>query len=374
MFLTTDVHGRRSLTFALTGRFSETAERKRGVSALVCGLFNHGLHGLATLTLAIFGMAWAAMAAEPMVTDVTAKQRFPWNGLVDITCNVTGINGTADGLIFAVAAVDTDSGTTNGLRHVWLVQNGTNSIDREVHTNGNYRLLWDAQADLGQVVYSNMVMCVALESHDRVQLWEGGPYWATTNIGADKPEDYGYYFWWGDTVGYKRENDKWVASDGSLSNYSFRTADTPTCDKKIETLQSEGWITADNVLAPEHDAAHVYWGGGWRMPTDQELSCLNNNCDWTWATKNGVNGYEVRGRGDYASNSIFLPCAGYCSRVSFFNAGLNGFYWSSVPYLNPSVITSYAWSFLITSIAHGTRDSSDRSDGFPIRPVQGFNE
>jgi hypothetical protein len=54
-----------------------------------------------------------------------------------------------------------------------------------------------------------------------VQLWENGPYWATTNIGAEKPEDYGYYFWWGDTVGYKRENDKWVASDGSNSNFSF---------------------------------------------------------------------------------------------------------------------------------------------------------
>ena len=44
----------------------------------------------------------------------------------------------------------------------------------------------------------------------KVQLWENGPYWATTNIGAEKPEDYGYYFWWGDTVGYLRKNDKWV--------------------------------------------------------------------------------------------------------------------------------------------------------------------
>ena len=48
-----------------------------------------------------------------------------------------------------------------------------------------------------------------------VQLWEGGPYWAECNVGAITPEEYGYYFWWGDTVGYKRENDAWVASDGS---------------------------------------------------------------------------------------------------------------------------------------------------------------
>ena len=50
---------------------------------------------------------------------------------------------------------------------------------------------------------------------EKVQLWEDGPYWATRNIGAEKPEDYGYYFWWGDTVGYKREGDSWVASAGS---------------------------------------------------------------------------------------------------------------------------------------------------------------
>ena len=57
--------------------------------------------------------------------------------------------------------------------------------------------------------------------HEGVQLWEGGPYWATTNIGADKPEDAGLYFWWGDTVGYRRSGDAWVASDGSNRNFSF---------------------------------------------------------------------------------------------------------------------------------------------------------
>ena len=96
-------------------------------------------------------------------------------------------------------------------------------------------------------------ICCSIESHERgakkgvndakqtvvthgsaigkVQLWEGGPYWATTNIGAEKPEDHGYYFWWGDTVGYKRENDAWVASDGSSSNFSFEKKNTPTFGK-----------------------------------------------------------------------------------------------------------------------------------------------
>ena len=75
---------------------------------------------------------------------------------------------------------------------------------------------------------------------EKVQLWEGGPYWATTNIGAEKPEDPGYYFWWGDTVGYKREGDVWVATDGSPSIFSFGSLNTPTYNKSFATLQREG--------------------------------------------------------------------------------------------------------------------------------------
>ena len=155
------------------------------------------------------------------MTDVVAKQRYPWNGLVDITCNVSGIVGTTNKLELAVAAVMPDTGNARRVRNFWVVRGGSNSTDRVVTTNGSYRLLWDAHADLGVVDYSNMVVRVSFDAHDKVQLWEGGPYWATTNIGAEKPEDYGYYFWWGDTVGYKRENNKWVASDGSNLNFSF---------------------------------------------------------------------------------------------------------------------------------------------------------
>ena len=109
--------------------------------------------------------------------------------------------------------------------------------------------------------------------HGKVQLWKGGPYWADTNIGAEKPEDYGFYFWWGDTVGYKREGDAWVARDGSSSDFEFDEKHTPTCDKSLSTLTSEGWIIGgeerksllgklfgarrDSVLTTKHDAAQV---------------------------------------------------------------------------------------------------------------------
>ena len=305
-------------------------------------------------------------AGTPTLTDVTAKQRYPWNGLVDITCNVTGIKGATNGVEFAVAALKPDSSSACNVSHVRVVRDGVLSADRAVHTNGSYRLVWDAKADLGQVRYGNMVVDVTLAERGKVQLWEGGPYWATENIGAEKPEEYGCYFWWGDTVGYRRENDAWVANDGSSSNFSFGSGNTPTYNKNVATLQSEGWITADNVLAPEHDAAQVQWGGSWRMPTDQEFSALVSNCDWTWTTVNGVNGYVVRGKGAYASNSIFLPCAGYGYGTSLGNAGSYGYYWSSVPYSGSSY---YSWDLDFNSGYH-YMGSYYRSRGQSVRPVQ----
>ncbi|MBP5510363.1 MAG: hypothetical protein J6Z49_05545 [Kiritimatiellae bacterium] len=315
----------------------------------------------------------AEEAGVPYVTNTIARQRYPWNGLVDITCEVAGINGETNGLMFVVAAVMPDTGNVRNVSHFWVVQGGTNSVDREVHTNGNYRLLWDARADLGLVRYTNMVVRVSFDAHEWVQLWEDGPYWATTNIGAEKPEDYGYYFWWGDTVGYKREGNAWVATDGSSSNFQFYNdpISQQTCNKIISTLQSEGWIVQENstnVLAPEHDAAQVQWGRGWRMPTNQELSDLINKCDWTWTTQNGVNGYIVRGRGDYASNSIFLPAAGYGDGTSLYNAGSWGYYWSSVPRSDDDNGTG---SLFFTSGDHSTGNYR-RDYGFSVRPVQGF--
>ena len=310
-----------------------------------------------------------AFAAAPTVTDVVAKQRYPWNGLVDITCKVSGMDETIVDRQFVLSAVFPDSENAVKMSKVWVMRDGVKSGNLAADANGNYRLLWDAKADLGEARYTNMIVRVIIKERLMVQLWDGGPYWATTNIGAEKPEDYGYYFWWGDTVGYKRENDKWVASDGSNSNFSFTSGNTPTYNKSVSTLHSEGWITADGVLAPEHDAAKKHWGGDWRMPTSQEFYDLNSKCDWTWTTVNGVAGYVVRGRDSYASNSIFLPCAGDGYGTSFGGAGSVGFYWSSVPYSDDN----FAWYLRFHSGYHFTYDGY-RDDGLSVRPLQGFTK
>ena len=247
-----------------------------------------------------------------------------------------------------------------GIRFTWQVSG---------LKTGKIKLMRVQSEKLAMDVPSKIDMMPVIVERNKVQLWEGGPYWADRNIGAENPWDYGYYFWWGDTVGYKRVNDIWVASDGSTSNFSFEPNNTPTDGKNIGTLRNEGWITSDNVFALEHDAARVQWGGGWRMPTMQELSDLGNKCDWTWTTLKGVNGYEVRGRGDFASNSIFLPAAGYGGGTSLYDASSHGYYWSSVPYSS----YSNSWDLDFHSSDHGTYDDS-RNSGFAVRPVQGFTK
>ena len=231
-----------------------------------------------------------------------------------------------------------------------------------------------AAESLGRVEAALDELRKAREEYGKVQLWAGGPYWAKTNVGADKPEDCGLYFWWGDTVGYCRRKglvwNRWGASNGSSRNFSFVPTNAPTYDKSLSALQREGWTTSAGVLVPAHDAAHVQWGGSWRMPTEQELRDLTSNCDWTWMTTNGVNGYVVQGRGDYASASIFLPAAGYGDGSSLCFAGSSGYYWSAVPNSGSNYV---ACSLYFGSGGHGVSSGYYRGGGQSIRPVQGFD-
>lgn len=169
--------------------------------------------------------------------------------------------------------------------------------------------------------------------------------WASCNVGADSPEEYGDYFAWGETEPKDR-----YSSSNSIT-YGLSTS----------TLQSRGIIDADGNLTAEYDAATANWGGNWRMPTLAEMKELINNCTWEWTTQNGVYGRKVTGPN---GNSIFLPAAGYRIFESLDNAGSNGYYWSASP-------SSYSYD------ACGLRFYSDdcywrdygRSYGLAVRPV-----
>ena len=150
-----------------------------------------------------------------------------------------------------------------------------------------------------------------------VQLWEGGPYWAKNNLGATTPQGTGYYFWWGDTVGYKRVGSSWNSVDGSVTGFSFTSANCPTYNKTVTELQSAGYIDSEYRLVATHDAATKALGAPWRMPTTTDIHNLTKNTTYTRTTCNGVEGWLFTGKGNYSSKSIFIPFAGHGNGTTF---------------------------------------------------------
>ena len=125
-----------------------------------------------------------------------------------------------------------------------------------------------------------------------------GLKWATCNLGATAPEEFGDYFAWGETE---------PKDDGySWSTYQFGTSQDGPFSKYVIN-PSEGTVDYKDILDPEDDAACVNLGGSWRIPTADEWNELIGSCSWTWTTENGVAGMLVIGPNE---NSIFLPAAG----------------------------------------------------------------
>ncbi len=193
-------------------------------------------------------------------------------------------------------------------------------------------------------------------NHDWVDLGlTSGTLWATCNVGATNPEDYGDYFAWGETK--PKSTYSW-----STYKYCNGSSDTQT---KYCTNSSYGTVDNKTTLESSDDAATANWGGKWRMPTSAEQDELRTECTWTWTTLNGVKGYKVTSKAEGNTNYIFLPAAGCRYDSSLYDAGSHGYYWSSslrsdYPsracrlYFNLDI---YGWSI------------DKRSNGHSVRPV-----
>ena len=177
--------------------------------------------------------------------------------------------------------------------------------------------------------------------------------WATCNVGASKPEEYGDYFAWGETE--PKEYYDW-------STYKWYNGDNDNWTKYCYDSLS-GIVDNKTVLDLSDDAARANWGGSWRMPTDAELTELREQCTWAWTTQSGVNGYKVTS--DKNGKSIFLPAAGNRYESSLYGAGSKGNYWSSS--LNTD-FPSFAWYVYFGSY-YWSRSENNRIFGFSVRPV-----
>lgn len=176
----------------------------------------------------------------------------------------------------------------------------------------------------------------AINGHEWVDLGlPSGLKWATCNVGASSPSDYGNYYAWGET------SPKSSYTEGNCATWEQNIGD---------------------IAGTSRDAARQNWGGSWRMPTHAEFGELINNCTWTWTTQNGHNGYKVTGPN---GNSIFLPAAGCPYGASSYHVGSDGFYWSSTPY-GSSTQRAYIFSF-DSGIRNRFWDS--RYHGQSVRPV-----
>ena len=177
--------------------------------------------------------------------------------------------------------------------------------------------------------------------------------WATCNVGATKPEEYGDYFAWGETL----PKDYY---DWSSYKWCNGTAYTLT---KYNNSSTYGTVDDKTVLESADDAATTNWGGSWRMPTDAELTELRENCTWTWTQINSINGYNVTSNKN--GNSIFLPAAGYRYDSSLYDAGSLGHYWSSSLSTDSPDYACYLY-FRSDLVSWG---NSSRYFGFTVRPV-----
>ena len=182
-----------------------------------------------------------------------------------------------------------------------------------------------------------------INGHEYVDLGlPSGLKWATCNVGATTPEDYGNYYAWGET-----------------------TTKTEYTEENSVTFGQEMGDISGNAT---YDAARANWGSTWRMPTKADMIELSNNCTWTWTTQNGVNGCIVTGPN---GNSIFLPAAGYCYGASRYGDG--GYYWGSTPYDRDSTpyYEQYTNSACGLEFGYGGHEVyfALRYNGYTVRPV-----
>lgn len=197
-----------------------------------------------------------------------------------------------------------------------------------------------------------------LNGHEYVDLGlPSGTLWATCNVGADAPEDYGDYYAWGDTLPktmYDWKNYRYATFvDGHYELTKYCTD---------STYGYNGFVDYKLVLDPVDDAAWANWGTGWRMPTKEDWAELFQNTTMTSISMNGVDGNLFTGCN---GNSIFLPAAGYYEDGEFICTGV-GIYWSSTLQTNYQLV---AFSFHFTYEGGHVCGTYERRRGHAVRAV-----
>lgn len=216
----------------------------------------------------------------------------------------------------------------------------------------------DGEVNISDV---NAVIDVILGGHSEHHYYvdlglPSGTLWATCNVGASSPEDFGDYFAWGEVEPKESYLDyKWGYSYTSLTKY---------CTKS--SYGYNGFVDNKTELELEDDAAYINWGPSWCMPSYDQFEELLTKCTWTWITRNGVNGELVTGPN---GNTIFLPATGFrnFSSSGIIDSGINGSYWLRTLYTD---YPNQAYCIYFRSDYLGDSSTGVRDDGFTVRAVR----
>jgi hypothetical protein len=201
--------------------------------------------------------------------------------------------------------------------------------------------------------------------HQYVEI--GGLKWATMNIGASQPSDFGLYFAWGDTQGYTASQ----VGSGEGQKY-FGWADykygngtsSPGATGMTKYNATDGLTTLEAV----DDAAVANWGGSWRMPTTAEFQALGAAVNTAWTQVNNVYGILCTDKTD-SSKTLFFPAVGYCDGGSVRSVGEDGDYWSSS--LGTNNRQNAYDLYFYSDGAYWDYDYDSRFYGYAVRPVVG---
>ena len=268
-----------------------------------------------------------------IVTNVTSTTATSGGNVTDDG----GATVTARGVCWSTSPDPTidDNKTTDG--------NGTGAITSQLtnltHSTTYYIRAYATNSEgtsYGEQRYFSTLSDGMINGHQYVDLGlSSGLKWATCNVGADSPEDYGNYYAWGET-----ETKAEYTQDNSV-----------TFGQQLNDISGNA----------QYDAATANWGGSWRMPTKDEIRELIYNCNWTPETQNGVDGFKVTGNN---GNYIFIPASGYRDGSSLYIYG-ECYYWSSTP-------RQYGVEFaniLYSDTEFQSEDVNYRYRGLTIRPV-----
>ena len=264
------------------------------------------------------------------------------------------------------------SGALCGIKHVILPSKSFITIDENaisekytsIYVPSNMvemyktRTTWSSYAD---VIFPIELYPISIYTPEKVDLGlPSGIQWASFNVGATSPEEYGDYFAWGEV------SSKQVFS---WSSYKWTVGSSSSNFTKYNPRSNRGVVDNLDVLELEDDAAYMCIDRNWRTPTHQEVQELFNPayCEYKWAEIKGIGGYSIISIKN--GNQIFLPAGGYFDNSSIIDKGTYGYYWTSTLCPWDPQDTEYSYYFYFTNDYSVWDCAARRRYGFLIRPV-----